>query len=224
MIKILDEKHKVEGCGYLLTATIVLTSMEIISDAAEAKKCPYIMFYDKTQKREIEINIKSNGLRVFLKDQNCVMFELEKPVAHFKAAEFSKRLSVNSNDKLELMSAGRRRTCWSIHGLSQIESGDNEIEYKKVDDDKGRVGGLIYRGDEPIGIHNKQDKGGKSVATLFSSLIDAWIKIISEKSKGYEHIEVIIAKSLFGKAESPKSSPKSSPRDSETRVEQPQPE
>jgi len=145
------------------------------------------MFYDKTNKREIEVEIKKDGICVFFEDEKCVMFELEKPVTAFKAAEFNKRLTVSGSDKLEMMSATRKFPGVLIRGIKTTETSDKEISYNEAAEARGRLGGLIFRGDDPIGIHAEEDnKKGKGI--LFNSLIDEWIKMITDKSNGYEHI------------------------------------
>ena len=59
------------------------------------------MAYDNTTKREIKLYTwyGQDGICVFIKDQNCVMFKLEKPVPGFKAVEFNIRLTVSGSDK-----------------------------------------------------------------------------------------------------------------------------
>ena len=93
------------------------------------------------------------------------MFELDNPVTAFKAAEFTEKITTNPSDKLELMSASRKRPGISIHGIGKFTSqSDNTLTYKKIDE-KGRVGGLVFRGADIIGIHAYEDKSGQGATT-----------------------------------------------------------
>lgn len=70
----------------------------------------------------------------------------------FKAAMFDRRHTVRDSDKLHLMSASTKKPEVTVQELDLKDAGEKEVSYTKVDD-KGRFGGLIFRGDDPIGLH-----------------------------------------------------------------------
>ena len=153
------------------------------------------MFYDKTSKREIEVDVKTDGICVFFKDQKFVMFELEKPVPAFKAAEFNKSLTVSDSDKplLTLMSATSKQPGVSTRILYQIETSDKTLSYNLKTEERGRLGGLIMNGLDPIGMHTEEEIeeswNGKGI--LFNWLIDEWIQMITDKAAGSEHKQAL---------------------------------
>ena len=56
-----------------------------------------------------------------------------------------------------MMSATREDPSVSIRGIITTETSDKEISYNEEAEARGRLGGLIFWGDDPIGIHAEDD-------------------------------------------------------------------
>jgi hypothetical protein len=63
---------------------------------------------------------------------------------------------------------------------------------------KDSIGGVIFRGQEVVGIHTStSDKDGHGA--LLSALIHDWAKVIQTKGEGHQYLEAIIGKDILMK-------------------------